>query len=991
MHRTFLNAAFIFLIFPSLAAAAYTPGETLDPNCLPSDPTCLVVNTTVTTGTINATSTTATSTFAGGFSVGSSTPWFSIDANTGWISLGKSTARAPLDFYNENDPGNGPNNGSGILFTGGVVQMDGLMDMTAGAHASCTGGNCLNGGGPLARGEGSSWQSVPNGASLTVDIGTAKSIAAITWGTYWKDSLPSQFTAYTIDYSTDGTTWTNLVTVTSGIKSTVLHYISPTISMRYVRITNTGAADAYISNVQILGYVTQNPYSDQPIGFVQTNWSGVSFGSGTTNAVLRTTGAFGIGTSTMSDRLTVDSGSGGAKAAMFQNSAVAATSTTALASFGALDSAGVMRKTASVGGAITQLNTAAYQGALVFYTANNATPAERARIDATGNFGIGTTTPWARLSVSAAANSSIPQFVVASTTAVSFIVDQSGKVGIGTTSPNYPLEIVSPTASMSLTGTGIKGLNWTDPSNGIIWQFSQRQAGDDTFQLWNNNGASWSRNAIISPSLWQFDTNVFFVGNVGIGNASPSYKLDVTGNGHFTSLVDAANFVATSSTATSTFAGSGVFGNATGRPYFDFVAPGNADGLRLYSLGNPTGGSVNPPSIGFYRSIGTPAYSANPRFRIVGNANGSDYDGFMFTSPSSAGTWMSGDINSGNSLSIGLVSDTANVITINQRPYVTAGTLVIGLDASASTPAQGGTIRSGQKNQAVTDIGGSNLTVEAGGGTGAGTPGDILLTTANVQSSGTTIQPYSTKMTLKANGNVGIGTSSPTAQLSTTGTVRFSNFGAGTLQTDANGNLSVSSDERLKNMQGSFKRGLTEIELINPILYQWKPETGYDTSSTYAGFSAQNVQAAIPEAVGQDGHGYLTLQDRPLIAAAVNAIKSLAGISEDFRVHLTAWLGDASNGIPTIFAGVGNFGTTNAETTNSKTTNTETLCVDGQCLTKSDVHALLQMLQQQNGIGGSPPVGAPSEAGTSTNSEGTSTPAIPDSPVDASSTSSAAL
>jgi hypothetical protein len=665
MHRTFLNAAFIFLIFPSLAAAAYTPGETLDPNCLPSDPTCLVVNTTVTTGTINATSTTATSTFAGGFSVGSSTPWFSIDANTGWISLGKSTARAPLDFYNENDPGNGPNNGSGILFTGGVVQMDGLMDMTAGAHASCTGGNCLNGGGPLARGEGSSWQSVPNGASLTVDIGTAKSIAAITWGTYWKDSLPSQFTAYTIDYSTDGTTWTNLVTVTSGIKSTVLHYISPTISMRYVRITNTGAADAYISNVQILGYVTQNPYSDQPIGFVQTNWSGVSFGSGTTNAVLRTTGAFGIGTSTMSDRLTVDSGSGGAKAAMFQNSAVAATSTTALASFGALDSAGVMRKTASVGGAITQLNTAAYQGALVFYTANNATPAERARIDATGNFGIGTTTPWARLSVSAAANSSIPQFVVASTTAVSFIVDQSG--------------------------------------------------------------------------------------------------------------------------------------------------------------------------------------------------------------------------------------------------------------------------------------------------------------------------------------NVGIGTSSPTAQLSTTGTVRFSNFGAGTLQTDANGNLSVSSDERLKNMQGSFKRGLTEIELINPILYQWKPETGYDTSSTYAGFSAQNVQAAIPEAVGQDGHGYLTLQDRPLIAAAVNAIKSIAGISEDFRVHLTAWLGDASNGIPTIFAGVGNFGTTNAETTNSKTTNTETLCVDGQCLTKSDVHALLQMLQQQNGIGGSPPVGAPSEAGTSTNSEGTSTPAIPDSPVDASSTSSAAL
>ncbi|HEY8084124.1 MAG TPA: right-handed parallel beta-helix repeat-containing protein [Methylophilaceae bacterium] len=160
----------------------------------------------------------------------------------------------------------------------------------------------------------------------------------------------------------------------------------------------------------------------------------------------------------------------------------------------------------------------------------------------------------------------------------------------------------------------------------------------------------------------------------------------------------------------------------------------------------------------------------------------------------------------------------------------------------------------------------------------------------------------STAFTVDQNGLVGIGTSSPTAQLSTTGTVRFSNFGAGTLQTDANGNLSVSSDERLKNIQGTFTRGLADIVKLSPILYQWKPETGYDASTTYAGFSAQNVQAAIPEAVGQDSKGFLTLQDRPLIAALVNAEKEIATISGSFKNALIAWLGDSTNGIGDFFA-----------------------------------------------------------------------------------------
>ncbi len=120
---------------------------------------------------------------------------------------------------------------------------------------------------------------------------------------------------------------------------------------------------------------------------------------------------------------------------------------------------------------------------------------------------------------------------------------------------------------------------------------------------------------------------------------------------------------------------------------------------------------------------------------------------------------------------------------------------------------------------------------------------------------------------------VGIGTDTPTAQLHTTEGVRFSHFGAGTMQTDANGNVSVSSDERLKNIQGDFDRGLEDLLQLRPIEYKWKDSTGYDTENSYYGFSAQNVQMSIPEAVGEDNRGFLTLADRPILATVVNAIK----------------------------------------------------------------------------------------------------------------------
>ena len=112
---------------------------------------------------------------------------------------------------------------------------------------------------------------------------------------------------------------------------------------------------------------------------------------------------------------------------------------------------------------------------------------------------------------------------------------------------------------------------------------------------------------------------------------------------------------------------------------------------------------------------------------------------------------------------------------------------------------------------------------------------------------------------------VGIGTTTPDAVLSV----------AGNADKVGGGSWDTYSDGRLKNVNGSFASGLDQVMQLRPIRYRYKPGNGMGIRDReeHIGVVAQEIQRVIPEAVTENGRGYLLVNNDPVIWSMVNAIK----------------------------------------------------------------------------------------------------------------------
>ena len=113
--------------------------------------------------------------------------------------------------------------------------------------------------------------------------------------------------------------------------------------------------------------------------------------------------------------------------------------------------------------------------------------------------------------------------------------------------------------------------------------------------------------------------------------------------------------------------------------------------------------------------------------------------------------------------------------------------------------------------------------------------------------------------------SVGIGTTTPDNLLTVNGSA----------DKPGGGSWGTYSDGRLKNVNGSFASGLNQVMQLRPIRYRYKPGNGMGIRDReeHIGVVAQEIQRVIPEAVTENGKGYLLVNNDPVIWSMVNAIK----------------------------------------------------------------------------------------------------------------------
>ncbi len=336
-------------------------------------------------------------------------------------------------------------------------------------------------------------------------------------------------------------------------------------------------------------------------------------------------------------------------------------------------------------------------------------------------------------------------------------IDTSGSVGIGTTSPSYKLDVV---------GNG--GFSGTINANSVGNNIRLKADGTAAKDAFIGNDA----NGIIYLSNWNADRgwriaangniNNLGSGNVGIGTASPSYKLDIAG---ITRITDASNPLIYFGRGSAVNSGIGMVADDLLR--FSVGTSGLVTDTKMVinSNGNVGIGTTTPTSL--LHTVGSAPAS-------VTNANGTNALSGISLNGGAGGavSATTGTVTGGKGSIMRIVGGNGGVVT--GTPSVGFGgtggeiDLIGGNGASGTTFGGNGGYFSGQGGDGGNNGNGGYSALKGGnGGTGNSSGGDVFLVGGIKSGTGTDgnillgLSP-----SLVARGNVGVGTASPSDKLS---------------------------------------------------------------------------------------------------------------------------------------------------------------------------------------------------------------------------------
>jgi hypothetical protein len=499
---------------------------------------------------------------------------------------------------------------------------------------------------------------------------------------------------------------------------------------------------------------------------------------------------------------------------------------------------------------------------------------------------------------------------------------QGGNVGIGTANPAAALEVISPNGNTLLYATA--------PVPNLLFR-------DTSSSATSVVGASGGGLRFYTNSFWTgASANAFMAldaqGRLGLGSFSPNHRLSIAGGPGWTSNFWKGALELENASAIAWQSNSGGQRFGLGHTDGSFVMfrtasdPGTTTSPPIYDLSITDAGRVG---------IGTTAPGSQLEVRTPSGQKGITHsDGVR-----SVGTYLGADAWFGTLSNHPLhlfVADGPSSLTIDASRRVGIGTTFPNHHLSILDYPGGPRWTSSSWVGAVELSNGSAIAWQpdaAGKCFGIGqTNGGFYLIRTN-STPGATGAPASYDLFVSDDGQVGIGTTSPSSNFfngkldvaggarvqgkllalqdidvraGSTLPLRVSNANNDTMMSMyvfpgderllVNGDAQKSrggaswgvlSDARLKQDIRAYEPGLAEIVQLRPVRFRYREgaKPGLTSADEEVGFIAQEVQPIIPEAVTEEPDGYIALNADPIHWSSVNAIKELNEKLEEQRAE----------------------------------------------------------------------------------------------------------